>query len=138
MSPEFILTCYAVILTCILMIAGIFRPTWRIWKYIDVIHYPVAIAGVIFFFIASDNTRAAVRLQIEQSQARAKIARLQDVQPKVDTSHLSGVLLKSSYDLVMTIPELAKACQGSASVDASCMVARRVSPAIEKNLETLN
>ena len=131
---EVILATTAFVAAALMMFVGYITRGAAFWRWVDILYYPIGIFGIVLLFISSDNSRKVIDLQKEALEAAEKSTLLDRLKPEIGSDFLPMKLLQSSYDLAMSIPNLAKSCQDAASIDIKCLSARSIGPSIAKNI----
>jgi hypothetical protein len=134
-SEEVTLLLVAFTSAFLMFIVGYIWSKSSVWRWIDVLYYPIGIVGILLLFVANDNLRKSVRLEEDKDHAAQQLAEYESHKPTINPGFLSIVLLHAHYDLAISLSHLSDACLASASLDNKCMAAREVGPSLKKGLD---
>ncbi len=110
-------------------IAGIFLARKRIWKWVDVIYYPVAGAGVLLLFFSFDRSNSTREINEIRAEFETKIAAHLRNLPNVDVSQLQMMQnISDGYEVLGSIISIDYNCKAQESQSSTCAAARILAP----------
>lgn len=118
-QPDRLLIGFSLICLLLALVWGFYWHQSRVWKWIDVIYYPVAILGICLLFISRQSDRELIDIrtqQIQLEQQRQNHLASKPTPPR-DVPALDD--FKQRYEMIQTEAQLGQACQLSGEV--SCV-----------------
>lgn len=98
---------------------GYLRPKCWLWRWADVIYYPLAAIGVVLLFFSNDINRTLLRIEANQKEAEQAWAANPNPRPDVKFSPSSAALLNARFSWFATIRDLGEICQSSSTEGCS-------------------
>jgi hypothetical protein len=98
---------------------GWLRPKLWLWRWADVIYYPLAALGIVLLFFTNDINRTLLRIEANQAAAEAAWRERPNPRPDVDFAPGSVGLLEARYGWFDAERRLGEVCAMSTSEGCS-------------------
>ncbi len=99
-------------------LVGCLMPKHWLWRWADMIYYPLGAVGVLLLFFSNDINRTMLRIEAEQAAAERAWRTKPNPRPELHFSPGSAELLAARYAWFKSLRDLGDAC--AASVDGDC------------------
>lgn len=106
---------------------GWLRPKYWLWRWADMLYYPLGAAGVLLVFFSNDINRTLLRIEAEQAATERAWRTKPNPRPALHFSPGSAGLLAARYRWFESVRKLGDAC--ATLVDSDCRAYREHSEA---------
>lgn len=105
------------------------RPKFCLWRWADVVYYPLAAIGVVLLFFSNDINRTLLRIEANQREVEQVWAARPNPRPDLQFSPSSAALLNARFSWFKAIRSLGEICQSSST--EGCSAYRTMASAIQ-------
>ncbi|MBN8817662.1 MAG: hypothetical protein J0I80_02945 [Sphingomonas sp.] len=109
-------------------LAGWLLPKHWLWRWADMIYYPLGAAGILLLFFSNDINRTLLRIEAEQAAAERAWRTAPNPRPELRFSHGSAELLAARYEWFEIVREHGDVC--ATLVDDDCRAYREYGEAV--------
>ena len=115
---------FAILMFIFFSIIGYLYHNLKMWKYIDIIYYPLGTIGVVLLFIQQTSDREIFNLLEAKKTIEQRLTSIEKEKPTIDDYYNQDSIIDVHSELFSTISRMAKACQNSYQNQATpiCMI----------------
>lgn len=109
-------------------LVGWLRAKYWLWRWADMVYYPLGAAGVLLLFFSNDINRTLLRIEAEQAAVERGWRTVPNPRPELHFSPGSAGLLAARHGCFKSVRDLGDAC--ATSVEGACRAYREHSEAV--------
>ena len=118
-ADDYLLVGIATAIFSIFGLLGWLRPRLWLWRWVDVIYYPLAAIGIVLLFFTNDINRSLLKIEANQAAAEQAWRERPNPRPDVEFEAGSAGLLRARYGWFDAVRRLGDVCAKSTTEGCS-------------------
>ncbi|WP_415566404.1 hypothetical protein [Gluconobacter cerinus] len=127
-TDDRLLIIFAAIFFLALGLVGLLCPKLRLWRWADVIYYPLGATGAILLFFSNEINRTLIRIEAKQAAAESAWRTMPNLRPELHLSPGSAELLAARYEWFGSLRDLSDTC--ATVIEGDCPIYREYGKAL--------